>query len=128
MLSFLQNIMVKDCINAMNCARIMLYIIRNCINTVFKLRGLPEITARVALVYGNALVVFFGKSLQTAHVDMIGVTINIGARLTHIAKPNHILMSDSIYNTFPTDYVIETTESHFRNYNNIAKFSPQRRN
>ncbi len=56
----------KTCINAMNCARIMLYIIRNCINPVFKLRGLPEITARVALVYGNALVVFFGKSLQNS--------------------------------------------------------------
>lgn len=116
------------CINAMNCAKTMLYIIRNCINPVFKLYGLPEITARVGLVYGNALVVIFGKNLHTAHVDMVGVTINIAAKLTHIAKPNHILMSDSIYNTFPADYVIEKKESHFRNYNTIAKFHSQRRN
>lgn len=106
------------CKNAMNCALTMLNIIRNCINPMFKLRNLPEITARVGLVYGSAFVVIFGKSLQTAHFDMVGATINIAAKLTHIAKPNHILMSDSVYNTFPTEYVIENKVSHFGKYNN----------
>lgn len=110
------------CKNAMNCAMTMLNIIRNCVNPMFKLRSLPEITARVGLVYGSAFAVIFGKSLQTAHFDMVGATLNIAAKLTHIAKPNHILMSDSVYNTFPTEYIIENKGSCFKKYNDRKTF------
>jgi adenylate cyclase len=89
---------VKACENALNCSRAILEIIREVINPVFNAKELPEITVRIGMAYGYALVVLYGKSLEIAHIDIIGSSISMAAKIASIAKPNQVLVGEHIYN------------------------------
>ena len=89
---------VKACENALNCSRAILEIIREVINPVFNAKELPEITVRIGMAYGYALVVLYGKSLEKAHIDIIGSSISLAAKIASIAKPNQVLVGEHIYN------------------------------
>jgi adenylate cyclase len=52
---------VKACKNALSCSKAMLEIIREVINPAFKANGLAEITVRIGLAYGDALIVIIWK-------------------------------------------------------------------
>ena len=88
----------KACKSALNCSRAILQIIKEVINPVFKANELPEITVRIGLAYGYALVVLYGKSLEKAHIDIIGSSISLAAKITSIANPNQVLVGEYIYN------------------------------
>jgi adenylate cyclase len=87
------------CKNALDCSKAVLEIVRGIINPVFKTNGLPEIRIRTGLAYGDALVVLYGKSLKTAHIDIIGSSISMAAKIASTAKANQILAGELIYNT-----------------------------
>ena len=88
----------KACNNALNCTASILQIIRKVINPAFKENGLPEITVRIGLTYGYALVVLYGNSLEKAYIDIIGSSISLASKIVSIAKPNQVLVGESIYN------------------------------
>ena len=88
----------KACKNALNCSRTILEIIREVINPVFKINQLPEITIRIGLAYGYALVVLYGKSLEEAHIDIVGSSISLASKIASIAQPNQILVGEFVYN------------------------------
>src|SRR6266513_1234562 len=88
----------EACKNALNCSRAILQIIREVINPAFKANELPEITVRIGLAYGYALVVLYGKSLEIAHIDIIGSSISMAAKIASLAKPNQMLVGEHIYN------------------------------
>jgi adenylate cyclase len=91
---------VKACENALSCSKAMLEIIREVINPAFKANGLAEITVRIGLAYGDALVVLYGKNLEKAHIDIIGSSISMAAKIASVAKPNQVLVGELIYNIF----------------------------
>jgi adenylate cyclase len=88
----------KACKNALNCSRTILEIINKAINPVFKAYELPEITIRIGLAYGYALVVLYGKSLEESHIDIVGSGISLASKIASIAQPNQILVGEFIYN------------------------------
>ena len=88
----------KACKNALNCSRAILEIINEAINPVFKAYKLPEITIRIGLAYGYALVVLYGKSLEEAHIDIVGSSISLASKIASIAQANRILVGEFIYN------------------------------
>jgi class 3 adenylate cyclase len=88
----------KACKNALNCSRTILEIIREAINPVFKINELPEITVKIGLAYGYALVVLYGKSLEEAHIDIVGSSISLASKIASIAQPNQVLVGEFIYN------------------------------
>ncbi len=88
----------KACKNALNCSRTILEIINEAINPVFKAHNLPEITIRIGLAYGYALVVLYGKSFEEAHIDIVGSSISLASKIASIAQPNQILVGEFIYN------------------------------
>jgi adenylate cyclase len=87
----------KVCQNALNCSRSLLEIVKEVINPAFKSIDLPEITVRIGLEYGYALVVLYGKNIEKAHLDIIGSSINLAAKIASIAKPNQVLAGEFIY-------------------------------
>jgi adenylate cyclase len=88
----------KACKNVLNCTTSILEIIREVINPAFKKNGLPEISVRIGLTYGYALVVLYGNNLEKAHIDIIGSSISLASKILSIAKPNQVLVGESIYN------------------------------
>jgi class 3 adenylate cyclase len=106
---------VKACKNALNYSRAILEIIREVINPAFKSNKLPEITVRTGLDHGDALVVLYGKNLEKAHIDIIGSSISMAAKVASLAQPNQVLIGESIYN------ILESSISH-KDFVNNNKF------
>ena len=82
----------------MNCSKAILEIIRKIINPAFIANLLPEITVRIGMAYGYGLVVLYGKNIEKAHIDVVGSSISLAAKIASFAKANQILLGESIYN------------------------------
>ena len=90
-------------------------VIKEVINPAFKANELPEITVRIGLAYGYALVVLYGKSLDKANIDIIGPSISLASKIASVAKPNQILIGEAIYNIFKSSSTAAT-------HNNISNY------
>jgi adenylate cyclase len=88
---------IQACENALKCSTTILEIIK-VIDALFSAHELPELTVRIGLSYGTALVVLYGNSLEKAHIDIIGSSISLASKIVSIAKPNQVLIGESIYN------------------------------
>ena len=88
----------KACINSIMCAKTMINIITQVINPVFN-NKLPLIEIKIGIDLGDSMIVLYGKNVEIAHIDIIGSGISIAAKITALAKPNQILISENIFNT-----------------------------
>ena len=88
----------KACLNSINCAKIMLKVITQVINPVFY-NKLPLIAIKIGIDLGESTVVLYGKNVDIAHIDIIGSGISIAAKITALAKPHQILISENIFET-----------------------------
>lgn len=93
----------KACINALNCAQGILSIIKECINPVLKENHLPVINVRVGLDCGPSLVILYGKSVETAPIDVVGPSISIASKISSAAQLNQVLVGQSLYDIFESD-------------------------
>jgi class 3 adenylate cyclase len=105
----------KACKNALNCSSAILEIIKEVINPAFKANELPEIKVRIGLTYGDALVVLYGKSLEKAHIDIIGSCISMAVKIASVAKSNQVLIGELVYN-------ILLSSSNHQDFLNDSKF------
>ena len=93
------------CVNAVNCARSMIKIIREGINPILNQYDYPEMNVRVGIDLGEHVVVQYGwdtytvesKKLWIPHHDILGYTINITTKITAIAKPDQIVIGQMVY-------------------------------
>ncbi len=113
----------KACINSIMCAKTMLNIINQVINPVFS-NKLPLIEIKIGIDLGDSMIVLYGKNVEIAHIDIIGSSISIAAKITALAKPNQILISENIFDTIveiPKDISFKKLDTENRNwaYKNI---------
>ncbi|HET8857205.1 MAG TPA: adenylate/guanylate cyclase domain-containing protein [Nitrososphaeraceae archaeon] len=86
----------KACFNALYSAKTMVRIINQVINPVL-CNKLPQIKVKIGIDLGESMVVLYGKNLDTSHIDLIGSGISIAAKITALAKPNQILISENVF-------------------------------
>jgi class 3 adenylate cyclase len=67
------------------------------------------------LAYGDALVILFGKSLEKAHVDIIGSSISMASKIASVAKPNQVLVGELIYEIFLSKF----SNKYFKRFREI---------
>ena len=93
------------CVNAVNCARSMIKIMREGINPILNQYDYPEMNVRVGIDLGENVVVQYGwdifnidgKKLKIPHYDILGYTINIATKMTALAKPDQIVVGHMVY-------------------------------
>lgn len=93
------------CVNAVNCARSMIKIIRQGINPILNQYDYPEMNVRVGIDLGENVVVQYGwdifkvegKQLKRPHYDILGYTINIATKMTALARPDQIVVGHMVY-------------------------------
>ena len=68
--------------------------------------GYPELKVRIGIDYGQIAVVKYGinvdeidekTKIKRIHLDMIGYMISIAVKMTSLAKPDHIVIGQSLY-------------------------------
>jgi class 3 adenylate cyclase len=83
--------------NAVKCAKGMREIIRKCINPELQAHGLPEIKVKMSIDHGDVQVVLYGKSIERSHVDIVGSSISMAAKMIPIAQTWQIVVGQSVY-------------------------------
>ncbi len=87
----------KAIINSLDCARYIQKVMRNGINPVFKKHSIPEIAVKIGIEYGSALVLLYGKNIAHAHIDLIGFSISITAKITSLSFPGEVIVGENIF-------------------------------
>lgn len=83
--------------NAVDCAEDMQRIIKECVNPELSARGLPQLTVKMSIDYGNVQVVLYGKSIDRSHIDIVGSSISMAAKMIPLAKTWQIVIGQSTY-------------------------------
>ena len=83
--------------NALECAKDMQRIIKECVNPELMSRGFPEITVKMSIDYGDVQVVLYGKSIDRSHIDIVGSSISMAAKMIPLAKTWQIMVGQSVY-------------------------------
>jgi adenylate cyclase len=104
------NNLYLSCTNAVNCARSMIKIMQQGINPILNEYDYPEMGVRVGIDVGENAVVQYGWASHTytieednkqiikkPHLDVLGYTISIASKMTGFAKPDQIVIGQSVY-------------------------------
>ena len=76
--------------NAISCAMNMLLIVDQGINPVLEEFGFAKLRLKIGIDSGENAIIEYAISMKNSHVDIIGYPMNIAAKITSLAKPNHI--------------------------------------
>jgi adenylate cyclase len=97
------------CSNAVNCARSMIKIMQQGINPILNEYDYPEMGVRVGIDVRENAVVQYGwaphaysiedkeQIIKKPHLDVLGYTISIASKMTAFAKPDQIMIGQSVY-------------------------------
>jgi adenylate cyclase len=83
--------------NAISCAMNMALIVEQGINPVLEEFGFPKLQIKIGIDSGENAIVEYAFSIKSSHVDIIGYPMNIAAKITSLAKPNHISIGINTY-------------------------------
>jgi class 3 adenylate cyclase len=80
------------CRCAIECGQDIVSSLKNSINSELIKKGIPRISIKLGIDYGDALVVSFGND-----VDLIGFSLSIVSKITSIASANIVLIGECIF-------------------------------
>ena len=76
----------------------MIAVIENAINPVLKKEGYTELKVKITAGYGMGIVILYSSDKSKAHIDIIGLSLNLAAKMQSVTKPNQIVIGEQIYN------------------------------
>ncbi len=94
------------CANAVSCALTMIKVMRQGINPILNQYDYPELNVRVGIDVGDNVVVQYGwdtmtledgRQVRRPHLDILGYTISVTAKMTGIAKPDQVIIGQFVY-------------------------------
>lgn len=104
------------CINAINCARSMIKVVKEGINPILNQFDYSDIGIRIAIDIGEVAIIQYGWDIHTVEeekgkrkeekqltfkeplYDILGHTINVAVKMTSLAKPNGFTIGQAVYN------------------------------
>lgn len=103
------------CMNAVDCGKAMVRIIREGLNPILNQYDYPEMKVRIGIDMGENAIVQFGWdrirynntkpnkviTIKRRHMDILGYTISIAAKMTSISLPDRITIGEIVYNLIP---------------------------
>jgi adenylate cyclase len=83
--------------SALDCAKDMQMIIKDCVNPELIARGFPQLAVKMSIDYGDVQVVLYGKSIDRSHIDIVGSSISMAAKMIPLAKTWQVMIGQSMY-------------------------------
>ena len=83
--------------NAVSCAQRMIQIMNQGVNPILNNYDYPDLLLHIGLDYGDNMIVRYGSDKEKSHVDILGPTMNIAAKIQSMAKPQQILIGHDVY-------------------------------
>jgi len=83
--------------NIIECAKTMHYVIDKAINPILEEDGFPKLQIKVTIDFGDCSIVRYGADKHLSHVDLIGLTLNLAAKMQSYTKPNQIIIGNLVF-------------------------------
>ena len=93
-----ENELIYPADNIINCAKSMLKIITVGINPILTISGYPPLAAKIGIDHGQNIIVRYGSDIKKSHVDILGPSMNMAAKIQNMAEPNQLLIGEDVYN------------------------------
>lgn len=91
----------QACLHALECGKMMLEVVHNAIVPALFSHGMPELRIKVSIDFGEVLVVLYGKSLENSHIDIIGSSISMAAKMLAVVPVDRIIMGQAVHDNLP---------------------------
>lgn len=94
------------CQNAVACAHAMIRVMQQGINPILNQYDYPELNVRVGIDVGENVVVQYGwdtttlddgRVVRKPHLDILGYTISVTAKMTSFAMPGQVVVGEFVY-------------------------------
>ena len=72
-------------------------IVDKAINPLLEEEELPKLQIKITVDYGDCSIVRYGADKNRSHIDLIGLTLNLAAKMQNYAKPNQIIIGETIF-------------------------------
>lgn len=83
--------------NAISCALNMVLVVQQGINPILEESGFPRLQIKIGIDSGENAIIEYAFSIKNSHVDIIGYPMNIAAKITSLAPPNHLAIGIITY-------------------------------
>ena len=79
------------------CAKTMQLVIKNAINPLLENKNYPKLKIKITLDFGNCSIIRYGSDRNLSHIDLIGLTLNLAAKMQQKTQPDQITIGDHVY-------------------------------
>jgi class 3 adenylate cyclase len=91
--------------NAISCAYTMIKVIQEGIDPILNQYDYPELKVRIGMDFGEVAVVQYGMDVEEIkktvikkpRLDLIGYAVGLAIKMTSLAKPDHIVIGQKLY-------------------------------
>jgi len=82
---------------AVSCAESMLKVVKTGINPVLQQYDYPDLAIKIGIDFGENTIIRYGDNEEKSHVDLLGSSMNIAAKIQGHAQQDQILIGGEVY-------------------------------
>ena len=82
---------------AVTCAESMIKVLKIGINPILKENNLPELKVKIGIDFGENTIVRYGDDPNDAHVDILGPSVSMAAKIQNLAHPDQIMIGQDLH-------------------------------
>lgn len=97
----LTNMSRKTAIKIACCAYAMNNVIDQSVNPMLQEQQLPSLQIKISADFGENIVVRYGDEKKKSHVDIIGLSINLAAKMQSLGEPSTFVIGETVYQKLP---------------------------
>ena len=83
------------------CASTLNRVIKGSVNPVLHQEGLPPLQIKFSTDFGTNNIVRYGSDKTRSHVDIIGLSINLAAKMQTLGSPSDFVIGKTVYTKLP---------------------------
>ncbi len=83
--------------NSVSCAESMLRVVQTGINPILQQYDFPDLAIKIGIDFGENTIIRYGDNEKESHVDLLGPSMNMAAKIQGHAQPDQILIGDEVY-------------------------------
>jgi len=87
--------------NPILCAQAMMSTIESAINPILQKSSYPILQIKITIDFGKNNIVRYGSDKQKSHIDIIGLSINLAAKMQSLGKPNQLVIGNKVFLKLP---------------------------
>ena len=83
--------------SAVSCAESMIKVVKVGINPLLQQYDYPDLKIKIGMDFGDNVIIRYGSDEKESHVDLLGPSMNMAAKIQGKTQPDQILIGEQVY-------------------------------